>query len=85
MKLEIGIRVSAPAVSKEYAVGKISNILTNVVIVEAGVKHYVVTKKVLREQGYIEEDTTSGGIDAWMKKSFFIHKASPFDMLLSGN
>ncbi|MBF8807385.1 MAG: hypothetical protein IC227_01920 [Enterococcus lacertideformus] len=56
MKLELGITVSAPAVSKGYAVGTITNILTNVVIVEAGVKHYVVTKKVLKEQGYIMDE-----------------------------
>ncbi|OJG50674.1 hypothetical protein RV05_GL000826 [Enterococcus hirae] len=56
MKLERGITVSACAVSGELATGKISNILTNVVIVEAGVKHYVVTKKVLKEQGYIIEE-----------------------------
>lgn len=56
MKLERGITVSACAVSGELATGKISNILTNVVIVEAGVKHYIVTKKVLKEQGYIIEE-----------------------------
>ena len=56
MKLEIGITVSAPAVSEEYVVGTVTNILTNVVIVEADVKHYVVTKKVLKEQGYMIEE-----------------------------
>ncbi len=53
MELKVGMNVTATAVTGELVEGEVTNILTHVVILEAGVDHHVVKIADLIAEGYM--------------------------------
>lgn len=52
MELKVGMNITAIAVTGELVEGEVTDILTHVIILEAGVAHYVVKIADLINEGY---------------------------------